>query len=273
MALVLNLETGLVSPQFHVVFDPSFQTIKKSFGGNPPKSQWQVKCGFSDEGHTVQAPPARARRTRRLVEVGEGTEQLPVDIQPQPSEQREQRDDPEPADEETESESDSDSHTEPHDSRLRTQVYQERQVHPTTTTRSGRIVRAPQRLVRAMVTLLMATTTVSEGANSDIRSSQPVPGELFCMQALFPEDEVIMDTHPLLAYGATNDPDTLYYHEAMKAPDRPQFLVSMEKEFNNQLKNENFEIIHGSLVPEGERILPAVWAMRRKRKTLTNEVY
>ena len=38
VALVLNLETGFVSPQFHVVFDPSFQTIKKSFGGNPPKS-------------------------------------------------------------------------------------------------------------------------------------------------------------------------------------------------------------------------------------------
>ena len=100
-----------------------------------------------------------------------------------------------------------------------------------------------------------------------------MPGELFCMQALFPEDEVIMDTHPLMAYGATNDPDTLYYHEAMKAPDRQEFLVSMEKEFNDQLKNENFEIIPRSLVPEGERILPAVWAMRRKRRTLTNEVY
>ena len=93
------------------------------------------------------------------------------------------------------------------------------------------------------------------------------------MEALFPEDEVLADTHPLLAYGATNDPDTLYHHEAMRAPDREKFKESMIKEFNDQLNNGNLEIIHKSLVPEGERVLPAVWAMRRKRRTLTGEIY
>lgn len=31
VTLVLNKDTGLVSPQFHVKFDPSFQTMRRSF--------------------------------------------------------------------------------------------------------------------------------------------------------------------------------------------------------------------------------------------------
>ena len=67
VALVLNLETGHVSPQFHVVFDPSFQTIKRSFGGKPPKSYWQDKCGFRSETPETQQQTQQGRRSRRRV--------------------------------------------------------------------------------------------------------------------------------------------------------------------------------------------------------------
>jgi hypothetical protein len=43
VVLILNLETGLVSPQFHVKVDPTFKTVK---GEQSPTSQWQTKCGF-----------------------------------------------------------------------------------------------------------------------------------------------------------------------------------------------------------------------------------
>ena len=46
VALVLSLETGLVSPQFHVVFDPPFQTMREAFIDFRPRSQWQAKCHF-----------------------------------------------------------------------------------------------------------------------------------------------------------------------------------------------------------------------------------
>jgi hypothetical protein len=50
VALVLNLTTGRVSPQFHVAFDPSFQTMRKSFGNEPPPSpsyyEFQNNCSF-----------------------------------------------------------------------------------------------------------------------------------------------------------------------------------------------------------------------------------
>ena len=38
VALVMNINTGRVSPQFHVQFDPGFQTVKQAFGGRSPQS-------------------------------------------------------------------------------------------------------------------------------------------------------------------------------------------------------------------------------------------
>ena len=43
VALVFNLKTAMVSPQFHIKFDPTFQTIE---GPNSPESRWQMLCGF-----------------------------------------------------------------------------------------------------------------------------------------------------------------------------------------------------------------------------------
>ncbi|KAI2497993.1 hypothetical protein MHU86_16491 [Fragilaria crotonensis] len=41
VALVLNLKTGHVSPQFHVTFDPKFETVRQSLGNLSPPSEWQ----------------------------------------------------------------------------------------------------------------------------------------------------------------------------------------------------------------------------------------
>jgi hypothetical protein len=46
VALVLNLKTGHVSPQFHVTFDPKFETVRQSLGNLSPPSEWQKMCGF-----------------------------------------------------------------------------------------------------------------------------------------------------------------------------------------------------------------------------------
>ncbi len=46
VALVLNLKTGHVSPQFHVTFDPKFEAVRQSLGNLSPSSGWQKLCGF-----------------------------------------------------------------------------------------------------------------------------------------------------------------------------------------------------------------------------------
>ncbi len=140
---------------------------------------------------------------------------------------------------------------------------------PETTTRVGGDSRAPQRLMQAMSTAILWATAQAPLANATV---QAVEGEIFCQQALFPAADSTQE-HPLLAYGATHNPDTLYYHEAMAAPDAERFKVAMTKEYDDQYNNENFVYLDRSQVPEGEPVLPCVWAMRRKRKTLTGEIY
>jgi hypothetical protein len=42
---------------------------------------------------------------------------------------------------------------------------------------------------------------------------------------------------------AFNDPDVMYYHQAMAAPDHKEFMKAMQEEINGQVKNNNFTII------------------------------
>jgi ABC-type amino acid transport substrate-binding protein len=92
------------------------------------------------------------------------------------------------------------------------------------------------------------------------------PIELLSLQAMFPGETSTLWDHPLLAYAASSDPDTLYYHEAMKAEDAPEFRKAMQEEVDGQMDNGVYELILRSEVPTGATVLPAVWAMRRKRK-------
>jgi len=68
--------------------------------------------------------------------------------------------------------------------------------------------------------------------------------------------------HPLFAYKAKSDPNTMYLHEAMRQPDRKEFVKAMDKELQDQLDHGNFTVVHKSTVPEGATVLPTVWAMR-----------
>ena len=67
--VVLSRETGLVSPQFHVAFDPSFDTVRTM----TTKSNWQVKAGFviqkglqkKNEDKTSGSTPNRGAPTKK----------------------------------------------------------------------------------------------------------------------------------------------------------------------------------------------------------------
>jgi hypothetical protein len=77
-----------------------------------------------------------------------------------------------------------------------------------------------------------------------------------------------------IALAASSDPDIMYLHEAMKQPDRKQFVQAMIDKVTTHTTGGHWKIIPISHIPEGTKILPEVWAMRRKpRKILTQEVY
>ena len=73
----------------------------------------------------------------------------------------------------------------------------------------------------------------------------------------------------LFAFKAKRDPDTMYYHEAMKAHDRPRFVEAVNKEIDSLQSTNTFTIVPRTSILEGTRILPMVWNMRRKRNQTT----
>jgi Reverse transcriptase (RNA-dependent DNA polymerase) len=131
---------------------------------------------------------------------------------------------------------------------------------PATTTRSGRKAKPARRLIEVMTAEIMDAT------------SGDVSGEIFAYASMFPHDDQRDYANPLLAYKAVSDPDTLYYHEAMREHDKDRFQESMLKEISDQFDNGNFTVVHKSEVPSEQTILPAVWQMKRKRDAKTGSI-
>ena len=88
-------------------------------------------------------------------------------------------------------------------------------------------------------------------------SQLEIEGEIFCYEALFPDGVDINNQHPLQAYKATADPDTMYMHQAMKQDDKQDFIKAMLKEIKDQ-QGIIWDIVKLSTVPKGATILPAV---------------
>jgi len=88
------------------------------------------------------------------------------------------------------------------------------------------------------------------------------------------QSEDLMDTleNPI-AFAACTNPDIMYLHEAMKAPNKAEFEKAMAEEVASHTDNNHWELVSRNTVPKGVEVLPAVWAMRCKRRIATQEVY
>jgi hypothetical protein len=74
-----------------------------------------------------------------------------------------------------------------------------------------------------------------------------------CALQMFEHDPIAF------AFKATSNPDTMYYHEAMKEPDAPQFREAMNKEVDDHTAKMHWKIIRRNQVSAGIKVLPAVW--------------
>jgi hypothetical protein len=242
VALVLDLATGRVSPQFHVAFDPSFQTrMRKSFGDSPPPSHWQVKCGFVQGASPAPGdpPPTALAQEQPALVIPPSVVLSPVAASPAP----------EPV-----IELPPEAHV-PTDDASRS--------GDTPTLRHSNRRRSP---VERLIEVFSAEITSS--------TAHDVPGELFALSATCPEEEseAVAQEHPLLAHKATSDPDALCLHEAMRALDWDEFKVAMDKECSDQMANGNYEIMLKIALPKGASLLPTVWQFKRKRDLCTGAI-
>ena len=75
-----------------------------------------------------------------------------------------------------------------------------------------------------------------------------------------------------ISFVATSNKDTMYWHQAMKQPDASEFRKAAIREFNDHCERKHWVLLERSQVPKGKNILPAVWAMKRKRDILTGKI-
>ena len=113
------------------------------------------------------------------------------------------------------------------------------------------------RLVDALTMAVMCETVGNVSAVEKPALTAPAPGEIYAFSTLFPmhDDNV---ANPITAYAASADPDTMYYHEAMREPDAPEFRNACVQEFVDQWDNGNFVLKPKAEIPEDARILPSV---------------
>ena len=77
----------------------------------------------------------------------------------------------------------------------------------------------------------------------------------------------------LIAFAALANPDVLYIHEAIKAPDRDKFIDTMGTELKGHEDMGNFMPVPLQHVPIGTNLIDMVWSMHRKQHIKTHEIY
>ena len=238
VALVLDRESGLVSPQFHVAYDSAFDSVREG----DLNSNWQLKAGFVSRYHDHRQSGNR--------EGSKGESLI----------QREAK-----------------------RARIEKELHNEK-IQMSNLQRNMRLERRNARKKSEEDNANRSnsdqpdndkTNSTIEGATGSVATTNETveSQELFGFEAMVPHGQREIDEceNPL-ALKAVADPDTMYWHQAMREPDREQFQKAMEKEVNDQLKNGNFTIVPRSSIPPNQRVFPAVWQMRRKRDIKTQEI-
>jgi hypothetical protein len=236
--LVLSTTTGLVSPQFHVVFDDYFSTTN-CLRTNVLPSHWSTLLStsaskfvdnnfdsspFVDSSWFTDTPPASST-----------TPVLNDTTSPSSTAQRElatpllpsQREDV----------------ISPHTGWNSTHRYETR-----------------------FRKKFIAHTCVFDTTTSDTPFDENLYSAFIAVQDSYPihsGTELSFLEH--FSCTAQSNPDVLHYGSMLRDPDRPLFETDMHREISDLLCTGTVEITLRSCVPLGLKILPAIWSFRRKR--------
>lgn len=247
--LVLNTDTGLVSPQFHCIYDDNFDTCKRDAHF---RSLWQHKAKV----HADQSSdPTRVDTlATQVLQHPLPSVALPQEVPHFIRPWDEQGSTFSPLTPDLNLASDNtgpDDTTTFHDSVVDAPPT-ESVVPPAKgvkITRSG----------RAYLSHLFAFSSLGEDASNGFPLLQ---------------NEERSEPHPLAmvySFAAVRaDPDTLNYQDAMRAPDRAKFVEAMYKELNDHIQRSHWTIVPRSSIPKHKRALPMVWSYKRKRDPLGN---
>lgn len=280
VGLVLNHRTGLVSPQFHAKYDDLWETVNYHRNSMQDMSAWKGKAGFEKDGE-----PTRVRKQRNESEV------VGAALRPAPLASRlpaERASIEENGSETTASEgatganqttsegaedetaggddlSDPDFGNDEDPKGNADGELSSEQDGETGPADNGNAARRSGRRKRATPKYQAYLEEQRGHANAYI-----------AFEALDERDpyRTKAGRDPIYAFaGRSSDPDTMYHHEAMRAHDAKEFQEAMAQELDTHEKREHWELMLREDVPADHYVHPAVWAMKRKRRVATGEIY
>jgi len=254
ISLVLSLKTGHVSPQFHVKHDDLFETLRASAGNVLPESNWQKETGFLGAKTNLIKNKIHFDENIPNAELLQFSESGSTEVEQTESEISETngaQNQVDVTDGPVREQARGVDVSEQGDT-VRTEISATQFV----TTRSGRVSKPTTRLTESReqheeLTSLYVSWDVFHDGGYDIEEELDDP----------------------IAFVASTNKDVMYLDQAMKEPDCEQFKAAMDEEINAHTKNEHWKVRKRSEVPEFTKILPSVWAMRRKRRISTHEPY
>ena len=242
--LVLNLTTGLVSPQFHVQFDDMFDSVNPKHGNPPTHSTWQQLAGLIKTSQKVNLLE-RVLTSSKSNAASPDPLKILTTMEPTRENENEVRDDESSLATDFQSDEIRDS-LEPQSSRGSAP---EPNVPRTSVSRYGRVRKLTYKMWQYQRQIVMSAIIA---AHKDV-------------------DDFDMPMHPI-AYLAKNSADTIYYDQAINQPDRDQFIQAIVKEVNDYIDHQHWQLMPRSEVPEDQKVLPSVWSMKRKRDIKTQAV-
>ena len=260
VALVLNPRTGNVSPQFHVKFDDLFETVR---GVNDDSHGiWKAKCGFTTE-KPLRNNTAKDKTDKKGPLAG--TEDAPSNFNESPTqldygEQSLQL-----------------GNELAHGNGLKMAEMGENGLEmpendPFQNEAPARTTRAPREPTRRSSRAWKPSLKFLEGFGQDKIVLSTIDAEDEVLKYTVEHHTMVDQVNPMSLLAKT-DQDTMYWDQAIKAPDSEHFIKAALDEVQTHEDNEHWISVPLTEVPEGVRILDCVWSMKRKRRLKTNEIY
>lgn len=76
-----------------------------------------------------------------------------------------------------------------------------------------------------------------------------------------------------VAFIASNDPDDMYYHKAMRSKDSNEFVKAWDEGIKDHEDFGHWKVISKKRSPTNTKLIDMIWSMRRKRRLDTGVIY
>jgi hypothetical protein len=258
--LILNLHTGLVSPQYHCCFDDFFEMTRH---GSPEVSDnvtWQQLAKLE---RTYEILRRTSEPILHRPNLGLSLSDLDIPSEDTPVTTTEEYDVPD-----VNWDAHSDASGESQDTEL---------LQPEGDTTSTPVTANTSQRGRVRTMLKRMADSVSQQDFYGARNMYYMANKSKIVETPY---DLFHDAHldfqermrNPIAFHAEMMGDIMYLNQALRQPDAKEYVTAVVKEINGHVENKNWELVPRDTVPEDAQIVPYVWSMRRKRDLTTKDV-